>query len=92
MTLIASISGIRGTIGGNVGEGLSPIDAQRYSLAYGMMVLSKHNKPTVVIGRDARISGQMIANIVSSSLVGLGIDVVDLGLSTTPTVEKAVKA
>ena len=92
MTLIASISGIRGTIGGNIGEGLSPIDAQRYSLAYGMMVLSKHTKPTVVIGRDARISGQMIANIVSSSLVGLGIDIVDLGLSTTPTVEKAVKA
>jgi phosphomannomutase len=92
MTLIASISGIRGTIGGKVGEGLSPIDAQRYSLAYGMMVLSKHTNPTVVIGRDARISGQMIANIVSSSLVGLGINVVDLGLSTTPTVEKAVKA
>lgn len=91
MTLIASISGIRGTIGGKVGDGLSPIDAQKYSLAYGLMIKSKFNQATVVIGRDARISGEMISNIVSSSLIGLGIDVIDLGLSTTPTVEKAVK-
>lgn len=90
MTLIASISGIRGTIGGKVGEGLSPIDAQRYSLAYGLMIKSKFEHSTVVIGRDARISGEMISNIVSSSLIGLGINVIDLRLSTTPTVEKAV--
>ncbi len=90
MTLIASISGIRGTIGGKLGEGLSPIDAQKYSLAYGLMILSKFPKAKVVIGRDARISGEMISNIVSSSLISLGIDVIDLGLSTTPTVEKSV--
>jgi phosphomannomutase len=91
MSLIASISGIRGTIGGKVGEGLSPIDTQRYALGYGLMVKSKFPKAKVVIGRDARISGEMVYNIVSSSLISLGIDVINLGLSTTPTVEKAVK-
>lgn len=91
MSLIASISGIRGTIGGKVGEGLSPIDTQRYALAYGLMIKSKFPKAKVVIGRDARISGEMVYNIVSSSLISLGIDVINLGLSTTPTVEKAVK-
>jgi phosphomannomutase len=91
MSLIASISGIRGTIGGKVGEGLSPIDTQRYALAYGLMVKSKFPKAKIVIGRDARISGEMVYNIVSSSLISLGIDVINLGLSTTPTVEKAVK-
>lgn len=91
MSLIASISGIRGTIGGKVGEGLSPIDTQRYALAYGSMVKSKFPKAKIVIGRDARISGEMVYQIVSSSLISIGIDVVNLGLSTTPTVEKAVK-
>lgn len=91
MTLITSISGIRGTIGGMAGEGLSPIDAQKYSLAYGVQLLEKFPKATVVIGRDARISGKIISDIVSSSLCSLGIDVIDLGLSTTPTVEKSVK-
>lgn len=91
MSLIASISGIRGTIGGKVGEGLSPIDTQRYALAYGLMIKSKFSKAKIVIGRDARISGEMVYNIVSSSLISLGIDVINLGLSTTPTVEKAVK-
>jgi phosphomannomutase len=91
MSLIASISGIRGTIGGKLGEGLSPLDIQRYALAYGQLVKSKHSRPKIVIGRDARISGEMVYNIVSGSLIGLGIDVVNLGLSTTPTVEKAVK-
>lgn len=90
MTLISSISGIRGTIGGKAGEGLSPIDAQRYALAYGSMVLSKYRNPTIVIGRDARISGEMIYHIVSASLSGMGINIINLGLSTTPTVEKAV--
>lgn len=91
MAFIASISGIRGTIGGKLGEGLSPIDIQRYALAYGKLVKLKHDKPKVVIGRDARMSGEMVYNIVSGSLIGLGIDVINLGLSTTPTVEKAVK-
>ena len=91
MSLIASISGIRGTIGGKLGEGLSPIDIQRYALAYGQLVKSKHTRPKIVIGRDARISGEMVYNIVSGSLIGLGIDIINLGLSTTPTVEKAVK-
>lgn len=91
MSLIASISGIRGTIGGKHGEGLSPLDIQRYVLAYGQLVKSKYSRPKIVIGRDARISGEMVYNIVSGSLIGLGIDIVNLGLSTTPTVEKAVK-
>ena len=91
MSLIASISGIRGTIGGKLGEGLSPLDIQHYALAYGQLVKSKHIRPKIVIGRDARISGEMVYNIVSGSLIGLGIDIINLGLSTTPTVEKAVK-
>ena len=92
MTLIKSISGIRGTIGGKVGEGLTPLDAVLFAAAYGSW-LKKQNpskKLKVVIGRDARISGQMISDLVSSTLIGLGIDVVNLGLSTTPTVEIAV--
>ncbi len=92
MTLIKSISGIRGTIGGNVGQGLTPLDAVVFAAAYGSWL--KNQNPTkkikVVIGRDARISGQMISDLVSSTLIGLGIDVVNLGLSTTPTVEIAV--
>lgn len=92
MTLIKSISGIRGTIGGKPGENLTPLDAVKFASAYGTWL--KENTPDgkrkVVIGRDARISGGMIQNLVVNTLVGLGIDVVDLGLSTTPTVEIAV--
>lgn len=89
MSLIKSISGIRGTIGGKISENLTPIDAVKFSAAYGTWLKSNLNKEKckVVIGRDARISGQMISQLVSSTLQGLGIDVIDLGLSTTPTVE-----
>lgn len=92
MTLIKSISGIRGTIGGKVGEGLTPLDAVLFAAAYGSWLKTQNpsKKLKVVIGRDARISGQMISDLVSSTLIGLGINVVNLGLSTTPTVEIAV--
>src|SRR5690554_2695631 len=92
MTLIKSISGIRGTIGGNVGENLTPIDAVKFASAYGTFLKNslQKNTLTVVIGRDARISGPMIHQLVMQTLVGLGINVIDLGLSTTPTVEVAV--
>lgn len=92
MTLIKSISGIRGTIGGRPNDNLTPIDAVKFAAAYGtwLKAYSKKDKLTVVIGRDARLSGEMIQNLVVSTLVGLGLDVVDLGLSTTPTVEIAV--
>ena len=98
MTLIKSISGIRGTIGGKVAENLTPIDAVKFAAAYGTWLLSQEpraksqefEKLKVVVGRDARISGPMIHNLVVNTLVGLGIDVIDLGLSTTPTVEVAV--
>jgi phosphomannomutase len=92
MTLIKSISGIRGTIGGKVNQGLTPLDAVLFSAAYGTWLKNQNStkKLKVVIGRDARISGQMISDLVSSTLIGLGIDVVNLGLSTTPTVEIAV--
>lgn len=92
MTLIKSISGIRGTIGGPVDENLTPIDAVKFAAAYGTWIKQQRNKDTyrVVVGRDARISGEMIQNLVMNTLVGLGIHVIDLGLSTTPTVEIAV--
>jgi phosphomannomutase len=92
MTLIKSISGIRGTIGGKVGDNLTPVDAVKFASAYGTWLknYSKKDKLTVVVGRDARISGPMIHNLVINTLIGLGIDVIDLGLSTTPTVEIAV--
>lgn len=92
MTLIKSISGIRGTIGGQVGENLTPIDAVKFASAYGTWIKQQRNKENyrVVVGRDARISGDMIQNLVMNTLVGLGIHVIDLGLSTTPTVEVAV--
>lgn len=92
MTLIKSISGIRGTIGGKPGTNLTPIDAVKFAAAYGIWLkeYSKKEKLRVVIGRDARLSGEMIQNIVVSTLIGLGIDVIDLSLSTTPTVEIAV--
>ena len=92
MTLIKSISGIRGTIGGSIDENLTPLDAVKFSAAYGTWLLARNpqKKLTVVIGRDARISGKMISSLVANTLVGLGINVLDLGLSTTPTVEVAV--
>ena len=92
MTLIKSISGIRGTIGGKVNEGLTPVDAVKFSAAYGtwLQLHYPNERLKVVIGRDARISGQLIADLVIATLNGLGIDVINLGLSTTPTVEVAV--
>jgi len=91
MTLIKSISGIRGTIGGASNENLTPLDAVRFASAYATWIKSRtDSKPKVVIGRDARPSGPMISDLVAASLIGSGIDVVDLGLSTTPTVEVAV--
>lgn len=92
MTLIKSISGIRGTIGGAVDQNLTPVDAVKFAAAYGTWLkqVNPNQKLRVVIGRDARLSGAMISNLVSSTLIGLGIDVLDLGLSTTPTVEVAV--
>ena len=92
MTLIKSISGIRGTIGGKVGDNLTPLDAVKFAAAYGTWLKNANSKEKlkVVIGRDARISGPMIHQLVMNTLVGLGIDVIDLGLSTTPTVEIAV--
>ncbi len=92
MTLIKSISGIRGTIGGSVGDNLTPVDAVKFASAYGTFIKQTTGKdtPKIVVGRDARLSGSMIQQLVMNSLVGLGIHVVDLGLSTTPTVEIAV--
>jgi phosphomannomutase len=93
MTLIKSISGIRGTIGGKTEDNLTPIDAVKFASAYGVFIIERNKgkeKITVVIGRDARISGKMISSLVANTLVGLGIHVIDLGLSTTPTVEVAV--
>ena len=92
MSLIKSISGIRGTIGGKVDENLTPIDAVKFAAAYGSWLKGQSDKEhvKVVIGRDARISGEMIQNLVQYTLIGLGIDVVNIGLSTTPTVEVAV--
>jgi len=90
VTLIKSISGIRGTIGGSTGENLTPIDVVKFAAAFGVWATKIHTSKTIVIGRDARPSGPMITQLVSSTLVGLGINVIDLGLSTTPTVEMAV--
>jgi phosphomannomutase len=92
MTLIKSISGIRGTIGGAVSDNLTPIDAVKFAAAYGMWIKEQRKKTNyrVVIGRDARISGEMIQSLVMNTLIGMGIDVINLGLSTTPTVEVAV--
>ena len=90
MTLIASISGIRGTLGGKSGDSLTPPDVVKYACAYGAWLLESNATPKVVIGRDARPSGPMIAGLVRESLRMMGISVVDLGLSTTPTVEMAV--
>ena len=92
MTLIKSISGIRGTIGGKPGDGLTPFDVVKFTSAYGAWIISrnKDKKCKIMLGRDARISGTMVSGLVSSTLLGLGIDVIDTGLSTTPTVEMEV--
>lgn len=92
MTLIKSISGIRGTIGGEVGDSLSPIDIVTFTSSYSKFIRSQNSSSnTIIIGRDARISGEMVSNIVSGTLIGCGFDVLDIGLSTTPTVEVAVQ-
>lgn len=92
MTLIKTISGIRGTIGGKPSENLTPLDAVKFAAAYGSWLKNRNPEKNlkVVVGRDARISGEMIQQLVMNTLVGLGIDIIDLGLSTTPTVEIAV--
>jgi len=90
VALIKSISGIRGTIGGIPGGNLSPVDIVKFTAAYGS-IITKSGSPKIVIGRDGRISGPMVRDLVASTLTALGIDVIDLGLSTTPTVELAVK-
>jgi phosphomannomutase len=93
MSLIKSISGLRGTIGGTIGNNLTPIDAVQFAAAYGTWLLQQNtSSKKIVIGRDARISGSMIQQLVANTLIGMGFDVIDLGLSTTPTVELAVPA
>lgn len=98
MALIKSISGIRGTIGGETGNNLTPVDVVRFAAAYGTWLMevtptsASHARKRIVIGRDGRISGNLVSEMVSSTLISLGIDVIDLGLSTTPTVEMAVVA
>jgi phosphomannomutase len=89
MSLIKSISGIRGTIGGKVNDNLTPLDVVKFASAFGTWLQNNKNKKdlTLIIGRDARISGQMVSSLVTATLQGLGINVIDLGLSTTPTVE-----
>jgi len=90
VALIKSISGIRGTIGGQAGEALTPVDVVKFAAAFGTWVLQTTGNNTIVVGRNARISGDMVNKLVCATLQGLGIHVVDLGLSTTPTVEMAV--
>ncbi len=91
MALIKSISGIRGTIGGKTNDNLTPLDIVKFSAAYGTWLMQQSSNHTIIIGRDGRISGEMVSNLVVNTLMGLGLDVIDLGLSTTPTVEMAVK-
>jgi len=92
VTLIKSISGIRGTIGGAAGDALTPVDIVKFSAAFGSMIKADKKKCKIIVGRDARISGDMVNRLVTGTLISIGIDVIDLGLSTTPTVEVAVKA
>lgn len=92
MTLIKSISGIRGTIGGSIGDSLSPLDIVRFTVSYAIFIRKQGNiSNSIIIGRDARDSGKMVSNIVSGTLMGCGFDVLDVGLSTTPTIEVAVQ-
>lgn len=90
MALIKSISGIRGTIGGKTNDNLTPVDIVKFASAYGSWILQQGSNNKIVIGRDGRISGEMVSNLVANTLLALGLQVVDLGLSTTPTVEMAV--
>ncbi len=90
MTLIKSISGIRGTIGGLSGDNLTPGDVVKFTSGYAKWINNNHDKPVVIVGRDARVSGKMVSNLVTATLQGMGINVIDLGLSTTPTVEMMV--
>ena len=91
MSLIKSISGIRGTIGGKAGEGLSPLDVVKFTAAYATFIRSKNSgSQTIVVGRDARVSGEMVRELVVGTLIGMGFDVTDIGLATTPTTELAV--
>ena len=92
MTLIRSISGIRGTIGGNPGDGLTPVDIVNYTSAFATLIKKQDpdKKTSIVIGRDARISGTMVEHLVTGTLLAMGVDVINLELSTTPTVEIAV--
>jgi len=92
MTLIKSISGIRGTIGGSPTDNLTPVDIVKFASAYGTWQLRQHSQAKIVVGRDARISGDLVSSLIIQTLIGLGLDVVDLGLATTPTVEMAVPA
>ena len=90
MALIKSISGIRGTIGGSIGDNFTPQDIVNSAAGYGTWLLKTNASPTIVLGRDARISGPLVSDLVIATLRMLGISVIDLGLSTTPTVEIAV--
>jgi phosphomannomutase len=91
MSLIKSISGIRGTIGGSAGEGLSPLDVVKFTAAYATLIRAKQPAAgTIVVGRDARISGEMVRQLVTGTLMGMGFHVLDIGLATTPTTELAV--
>ncbi|MCF0214462.1 MAG: phosphoglucosamine mutase, partial [Muribaculaceae bacterium] len=91
MALIKSISGIRGTIGGNPGEGLTPIDVVRFTAAYATFIESSNpSNKTIVVGRDARTSGPMVEKLVTATLKAMGFDVVNIGLASTPTTEIAV--
>ncbi|MDQ3289763.1 MAG: phosphoglucosamine mutase [Bacteroidota bacterium] len=92
MALIKSISGIRGTIGGKTGEALTPLDVVKFTAAFGEWVLQTTQNNTIVVGRDARLSGDMVNKLVAATLQSMGINVIDVGLSTTPTVEMAVPA
>jgi phosphomannomutase len=91
LSIIASISGIRGTIGGKPGEALTPLDLVKYAAAYGTWIAQQHPKnKRIVLGRDARISGEMVRHIVVGTLQSVGVSVIDIGLATTPTVEMAI--
>src|SRR6187401_3175761 len=97
MALIKSISGIRGTIGGKTNDNLTPVDIVKFAAAYGSWIAAQSDSqspadnPKIVIGRDGRISGEMVSNLVVNTLIGLGLDVIDQLPSTTPTVEMAVQ-
>ena len=93
MTLIKSISGIRGTIGGPVGDTLNPLDIVKFTSAYATFIRrsAKSDSNKIIVGRDARISGEMVKNVVCGTLMGMGYDVIDIGLATTPTTELAVR-